>query len=315
PRRLSLQAFVAVAGLIAACVRAVAMLARRRPAVVVSVGGYAALPAAVAAVLLRVPLVVAEQNAVPGAVNRLTARFARASAVSFEGTPLPRAVLTGNPIREEVARAGRSPESRERARQALGLPQDRTVVLATGGSLGSLRINEAVAGAARGAWAARPDLAVRHVVGRRDWPRFSGGTTPSPHAGGLVYQAVSYEDRMPTAYAAADLAVCRAGATTVSELAAAGLPAVLVPLPGAPGDHQTANARAVARLGGAVVVPDPELSTERLVAEVDALLSVPGRLEGMARDAYRLARPDAADRLAELAERHAARRAGEGGGG
>jgi UDP-N-acetylglucosamine--N-acetylmuramyl-(pentapeptide) pyrophosphoryl-undecaprenol N-acetylglucosamine transferase len=306
PRRLTLGAVAAVAGLGAAFVGALALLARRRPAVVVSVGGYAALPAAAAAVLLRVPLVVAEQNAVPGAVNRLTARFARASAVSFEGTALPRSVVTGNPIRAEVAAVERTPEARQRARRALGLPPDRRVVLATGGSLGSLRINEAVRAAARGAWASRPDLAVRHVVGRRDWPRFSGDAPALPGPG-LAYQAVEYEDRMPAAYAAADLAVCRAGATTVSELSAVGLPALLVPLPGAPGDHQTANARAVEEVGGAVLVPDAELTAERLVAEVDALLAAPGRLDAMARAVRGLARPDAADSLAELAERHARR--------
>ena len=123
---------------------------------------------------------------------------------------------------------------------------------------------------------------------------------------------------MPSAYAAADLAVCRAGATTVSELMAVGLPAVLVPLPGAPGDHQTANARAVADQGGAVVVPDADLTAERLAAEVDAIVSTPGRLDAMARAVRGLARPAAAERLAQLAERHARRpgaSAGSDGGG
>ena len=191
-------------------------------------------------------------------------------------------------------------------------------MLAAGGSLGSLRINEAVTEAARGPWAARADLAVHHVVGRRDWPRFSGQAAPSPPPGGLEYHAVEYEERMPSAYAAADLAVCRAGATTVSELMAVGLPAVLVPLPGAPGDHQTANARAVADQGGAVVVPDADLTAERLAAEVDAIVSTPGRLDAMARAVRGLARPDAAERLAQLAERHARRpgaSAGSDGGG
>jgi len=315
PRRIAAQTVAALAGLAVALVRGVAVVVRRRPAVVVSVGGYAALPAAAAAVLLRVPLVVAEQNAVPGAVNRLTARFARASAVSFEGTPLPRAVVTGNPIRPEVAAVDRSPDSRRRAREELGLPQDRRVVLVAGGSLGSLRINQAVRAAVRGLWAGRSDLAVRHVVGRRDWPMFSGlsgdrgdrgGEGRAPSGGGLAYQAVEYEERMALAYAAADLAVCRAGGM-VSELCAVGLPAVLVPLPGAPGDHQTANARALAEAGGAVVVPDGELTAERLVAEVDGVLNTPGRLDAMAHGARRLARPDAADRLAELAERYARR--------
>ena len=308
-RRFTWANAAALAGLVVAAGRGFWLLARRRPAVVISVGGYAGLPVALAAVVLRIPLVVVEQNAVPGAANRLAGRFARASAVSFPGTSLPRALLTGNPVREEVVEVARHPARRAEAREALGLPSGARVVAAFGGSLGARRINEAVLGLAR-AWSGRAGVAIRHIVGERDWDSVS---TRSPEVGGgLIYQAVRYEDRMEQVYAAADVAVCRAGASTVAELMVAGLPAVLIPLPGAPGDHQTANARALAAAGAAVIVPDVEATPERLGAELDALLGDDARLAAMSRAARAMGRPDAARAVAALAEAHAMSRAAAG---
>ena len=301
-RRLSRASVTAVLGLAAAVAAGVALVARRRPAVVVALGGYASVPCAVAAVALRVPLVLCEQNAVPGAANRYLARFARAAAVSFPGTELPRARVTGNPVRPEILAVDRS-RDRERARAALGLPVDRRVVAAFGGSLGARRINLAVVAALQ-RWAERDDLAVRHVVGRRDWT-LVGEATPDLEDADLVYSPTEYEDRMDLVLGAADLAVCRAGATTVAELAVVGLPAVLVPLPGAPGDHQTANARHLVDAGAAVLVPDGELDGDRLAAEVDALLGDPESLERMSRAATAFARRDAAEAVAALVEEHA----------
>ena len=304
-RRLTAANVGAVTGLAWAVARALALLARRRPAVVLSVGGYASVPCAVAATALRVPLVVHEQNAVPGLANRLAGRFARASAVSFPGTRLPRAVVTGNPVRPDVLAVDRSVSGRAAARAALGLPAGGLVVAVFGGSLGARRINEATLGVVE-AWAERSGLSVRHVIGARDWPSLHS-RLPAVPDGGLVYQAVEYEQRMPLLLAAADVAVCRAGGTSVAELTAVGLPAVLVPLPIAPGDHQTANAAALVRVGAALLVPDGELTAERLVAELEPLLEDPGRLEAMGKAALTLARPDAADRLAMLVEHHARR--------
>ena len=250
-----------------------AIVRRRRPAVVVAVGGYAGVPCGLAAAAARVPLVVVEQNAVPGAANRLLGRFARASAVSFPGTDLPGAVVTGNPVRPEILAVDRTDEGRVAARAALGLPEGRRVIAVTGGSLGALRINRAVLGAVE-RWAGRADLAVRHAVGARDWDLVQAQQPALPPDGaGLVYQPVRYEDRMDLLMAAADLLVCRAGGNTVAEVAVVGLPAVLVPLPNAPGDHQTANARALADAGGGVLVPDAELDADRLVSEVERLLA------------------------------------------
>ncbi len=301
-RRLTVDNIGAVLGLCLAAVRALRLLAWWRPAAVLSVGGYAGVPCAAAAVLLRVPLVLHDQNAVPGLANRLAGRFARASAVSFEGTPLPRAVVTGNPVRPEVLAADRSSDGRLAARQALGLPATGLVLAVFGGSLGARRINEAVADLVQ-AWSPGTELTVYHVVGSRDWGARSWQRQAARD--GVGYQAVEYEERMPLLLAAADLALCRAGGTSVAELAAVGLPSVLVPLPSAPGDHQMANARALVVAGAAVMVPDDELDAERLAAELEAIVSDRSRIEAMGQAALGLARPDAAERVATLLESHA----------
>jgi UDP-N-acetylglucosamine--N-acetylmuramyl-(pentapeptide) pyrophosphoryl-undecaprenol N-acetylglucosamine transferase len=300
-RRLTVENVGAVVGLVRALLSAMWLVARRRPHVVVSVGGYASAPCSIAAVAFRVPLVLAEQNAHPGAAHRLVARFARACAVTFDKTPLPNAVVTGNPVRGEILAIDRSPSARDDARRALDLPPDRAVVLAFGGSLGARRINTAVAGLAD-AWASRSDVAIRHVVGSRDWAEVSRTAPPS---GDLVYQRVEFEDRMDLALTAADVAVCRAGASTIAELTVAGVPAIYVPFPAATGDHQTANARAVADAGGGVLVPDADLTAERLAEELDGLVGDADRLAAMSTAARALGRPDAADRVAALVEEHA----------
>lgn len=303
-RRFTLDNVAAIGGLLLALGQAVALLTRRRPSVVVSVGGYASVPCVLAATVLRVPIVVAEQNAVPGAANLLAARVARASAVSFAGTRLPRAVLTGNPVRSEVLAVGRHPAAQEAARQALDLPLDAVVVAAFGGSLGARRINDAVVALA-GAWRLRSGIAIRHVVGVRDWDEVSSAASGEPARPGLVYQQVRYEDRMDLVYAAADLAVCRAGASTVAELAVVGLGAILVPLPGAPGDHQTANAMALVSAGAAVLIPDRDLRGAVLAKVLAPLLADKDRLAAMSEAARRLGRPGAAGAVAQLAEENA----------
>jgi UDP-N-acetylglucosamine--N-acetylmuramyl-(pentapeptide) pyrophosphoryl-undecaprenol N-acetylglucosamine transferase len=302
-RRLSLANVAAVFGLGAAFVEAVLLVRRARPAVVVAVGGYASLATGLAAALWRVPLVVAEQNAGPGRANRVAGRFAAACAVSFPGTPLPRAVLTGNPVRPEILAVDRTPAGRAAARRALGLPEGRLVVAVAGGSLGARRINEAVLHLA-GEWSARSDLVIRHVIGTRDFAEFSRRPPAGP-AGGLVYQQIRFEDRMDLLLAAADIGVFRAGAGTVAEVAVAGLPALLVPLPGAPGDHQTINARRLADAGAAALVPDAQCDATRLAAELEPLLGDGAARAAMGAAARTMAYPGAAADVAALAEKHA----------
>ncbi|MCK4178205.1 glycosyltransferase [Aciditerrimonas ferrireducens] len=286
-------------------VQALGLVARRRPAVVVGVGGYASVPVALAGRLLGVPLVVVDVDAVPGLANRFLARFAAATAAAWPDSGLPRAVLTGPPIRREVAAVGgRGPAGPSAAaRERLGLPPARRTVCVVGGSLGARRLNEAALGLAT-AWASRSDLTLYHVVGRRDWP-WVAEAAPSLPPDGLSYKAVPFEEHMADLYQAADLVVARAGAMTVAELAVVGVPAVLVPLPGAPGDHQRHNAELLSRAGAAEVVADDEASAARLAEVVSALLDQPEKRLAMARAARALGRPDGTLAVLALVEAHA----------
>lgn len=305
-RKLTLQNVRSVFGLIAAIVTGIRLVRRLRPAVVVGLGGYASVPCVIGAVLWRVPIVVAEQNAVPGAANRLAGWFAKACAVSFPDVDLPEATWTGNPVRPEVrALAEPDPDRRRAARHHLGVPDGHTFFAVFGGSLGARRINHAAADAAP-RWANDASLTIRHVSGSRDHAEIAERLDLPPEAA-FSHELVEYEDDMPTVYAAADFVVCRAGASSVAELAVAGVPAVLVPLPGAPGDHQTANARALVDAGAAVLVPDGELDADRFAAEVDALVRDPERRATMAAAASSIARPDAASSVVDLLDRHASR--------
>jgi undecaprenyldiphospho-muramoylpentapeptide beta-N-acetylglucosaminyltransferase len=300
-RRLALANVGAIGGLLLAALRALRLVRQLRPAVVVAVGGYASVAVGLAAVAWRVPLVVAEQNQAPGAANRLLARFAKASAVSFPGTPLPHAVVTGNPIRAEIS-AIDPDRDRRAAKVAFGVNPDRRLLLVVGGSLGARQLNEAAL-AAVPAWRDRTDLSVHHVVGRRDWDAVSARAPQE--VGALEHRLVPYEDDMPAALAAADVALCRSGSSTCFELAAAGVPSILVPSPFVTADQQTGNARHLVDAGAAVLVRDDELDGPRLVAEVDALLADQPRLVAMGAAARTWARPQAAADIAALAEAHA----------
>lgn len=301
-RKLTLDNLQSLFGFAAGLVLAIVLLARKRPAVVVSMGGYAAAPCALAAALFRIPLVLSEQNAVPTSTHRLVARFAAASAVPFEGTPLPRAVVTGNPVRPEILAVDASPEGRAAARRALGLPEDAVVVAAFGGSLGARTINAAVLDLV-GRWDGTA-LAIRHAVGQRDW-EWAQANTPAPASGIAAYQPVAYENRMPELLAACDLVVARSGGS-VAELAVVGRAAILVPLPIAPYDHQAHNAQQLVRAGAAIMLRDPELTGERLDAELrDLLADGPARVRAMGDAARAIGRPDAADAVAAVVEAHA----------
>jgi UDP-N-acetylglucosamine:LPS N-acetylglucosamine transferase len=306
-RRLSLRALVsnseALAGLGAAVATALFLFSRWRPAVVVSLGGFASFACVVAASVWRVPVVVVNVDAVPGAANRLAARAAVASAVSSPEVRLPRSVVTGVPVRAELAAVDRGPVAKAAARGRLGLPLTAQVVAVLGGSLGALRVNRATVELAT-LWSARTDVAIRHVIGDRDWDEFHDAVPP----GDLCYQQVQYEQDMASLYSAVDVTVQRAGASTVAELALAGVPSVLVPLPGSPGDHQGANARSLANVGGAVVVPDSELDGARLAKELGLLFDDPEGLARMGEAGRALGRPKAAEEIARLVDEHALRK-------
>ncbi len=290
-----------------AIVRSLRTLAAERPRVVVTMGGFASIAPALGALVTGVPVVVVNVDAVPGAANRLVSRFARASAVAWPGTEMARATLTGAPVAaslEDLALRARPPlpgdPERAAAREALGLARERQVVAVFGGSLGARRLNEAAGGLAH-IWADRSDRSIYHVTGQRD-AGIAAAWRPDLEEGGLCYVQVPYEHRMRLLYLAADLVVCRAGAMTVSELALAGVPSVLVPLPRAPGDHQRANARVLERAGAAVVIDDASCSAVHLAEVVDGLLADGQRMDSMAMAAAALGRPGAAEAIGALVD-------------
>jgi UDP-N-acetylglucosamine--N-acetylmuramyl-(pentapeptide) pyrophosphoryl-undecaprenol N-acetylglucosamine transferase len=253
------------------------LLRRLRPHVVVNVGGYASMPATFAARLARVPVVVVCYDRRPGLASRIASRWAAATATAFDGCPLPRSRTVGAPLRTEILAVDRV-GGRAGARAELGLPDDRFVVTVFGGSLGARAVNEAVAGLVE-RWSDRRDVAVHHVVGERwlaDAPPARDG------AAGIMYRVIGYEDRMPSFYAASDLMVVRAGASTIAELAATGTPAVVVPWPGAAENHQLDNAGTLSAVGAAVVVEQSELDVDRLELEVQRLVESPDALAAMA---------------------------------
>jgi UDP-N-acetylglucosamine--N-acetylmuramyl-(pentapeptide) pyrophosphoryl-undecaprenol N-acetylglucosamine transferase len=300
PRALA-RTLLAGPKLLAATWRAIRLLGRLRPSVVVNVGGYASLPATIAAIVRRVPVVVVSYDRRPGLASRVTGRFAVASACAFDGSPLPRARPTGAPLRPEVLAVDRA-RDRDAARATLDLPPDRFVVTVFGGSLGATAINDAVADLV-GAKRDDGGLCIHHVTGprwRRDGLDIGEDAGASPVHDGIMYRVIAYDDRMPLLYAASDLMVTRAGASTIAELAATGTPAVVVPWPDAAEDHQTDNARTLSDHGAAILLEQRDLSAERLGAEIDALRADPVRLAAVARAAHDLGDRHRSDTLIDL---------------
>lgn len=271
------------------------------PQVVVNLGGYGSFPATWAARRSGVPYVVVSYDRRPGLVSRMLAGGAAGCAVAFSGSHLPGAEVTGAPVRRSILTVDRV-RDRAAARARLELPADRFVVAVVCGSLGAAAVNRAVAEAAA-LLAERRDVAIHHVVGERF---VDHAAPPLDGTDGLWYRAVGYEERMPDLYAAADLLVTRAGAGTVAELATLGVPAVLVPWPGAAENHQLDNARTLTDAGGGVLVQQDELSGDRLVAEIDRLQADRPALAAMAAAAHAAGAAHRSGRLVAMIERVAA---------
>jgi UDP-N-acetylglucosamine--N-acetylmuramyl-(pentapeptide) pyrophosphoryl-undecaprenol N-acetylglucosamine transferase len=272
-----------------AAVLAAERAARRAGAdVVVGFGGYVASPAYLAARRLRLPIVVHEQNARPGIANRLGARLTRFVTCALPDTPLRGARLVGMPLRRNLTQLDRAAE-RAAALAGLGLADRRPVLLVTGGSLGARRLNQAITGALPRLLDA--GVQVLHVTG-------AGKLGPAPEpAGG--YLAREYLDRMDLAYAAADAVLCRAGASTVSELAMLGLPAVYVPLPVGNGE-QRFNAMPLVAAGGGLLLPDAGCTPDWVAGELLPLLTDQPRLAEMGRAAMAFGIRDGDERLADV---------------
>jgi UDP-N-acetylglucosamine--N-acetylmuramyl-(pentapeptide) pyrophosphoryl-undecaprenol N-acetylglucosamine transferase len=288
-RRNPLRAARAGALAVGATARARRILRRMGADAVIGGGGYVAGPAGLAALTLRTPLFLTEADSHLGLANRMLSPFARRVFLAFplEGRSSGRYLVTGRPVP-----AGTGEVEREEARRRLDLPADGSCVLIFGGSIGARRLNDA----AIDAFASGAPFSVLHASGRRDFPeleeRLRAAGSP-PH-----YHLKPYIEPFADALVAADLAVARAGGS-VFEVAAAGLPAILVPYPHATAGHQEGNARFMAEAGAAIAVPDAELDAGRLSREVGALLAAPDRLREMSAAARSIARPGAAQRIAE----------------
>jgi UDP-N-acetylglucosamine--N-acetylmuramyl-(pentapeptide) pyrophosphoryl-undecaprenol N-acetylglucosamine transferase len=278
-------------------------LRRRGADVVMGGGGYVAGPAGLAATLTRTPLVLTEADSHLGFANRLLAKRARRVCLAFpiagrEGEPY---LVTGRPVPKAVLEG-----DREKARARFGIPPDARALLVVGGSQGARSINlAAVEAFAKGENAVVPgmreevrsrDFHVVHIAGTRDFPELESRLAAAPDA--QSYTLLEYEPNLGDALAACDLVVGRSGGS-IFEVVAVGRPAILVPYPFATADHQSANAEWMRSGGAATVIPDAELTPARLAAEVGAVLGDEARLEEMAAAAHRLARPDAARRIAD----------------
>lgn len=275
--------------------QAVALFRELQPRVVVSVGGYASMPAVFAARATGVPVVVVSYDLLPGRASKLAARHAAACAVAFPDSPLPRATLTGAPVRQAVLDVDRD-RDRAEAREALGLPADRFVVAVMGGSQGSGVLNDAVR-TLLGRWAPDRSVAIRHAVGERFLDRAPAATDG---ADGVLYQPVGYEPDMPLVYAAADLLVGRGGASTVHEVAVTGIPAVLVPWAQSAEDHQTLNVRWLADAGAAALMAEADIA--RLPDEIERLRADAGARAALSSNASRLGQVHRGGALAHLVE-------------
>ena len=270
--------------------KAVGLLRRYRPAAVFSMGGYAAGPMVVAAAANRVPIVAMEPNAMPGLVSRRIGRFVARALLGFPETarwfPKGRSEVTGLPVRPEFF-------------AVVPKPREQTLnVLITGGSQGSRTLNEA----GRAAWplvrSANVPVRFIHQTGAAACEDLAREFSTA----GIDGEVTPFIQDMAAVFARVDLVVCRAGAGAIAELAAAGKPSILVPLPFAADDHQLHNAQAFERAGAARIVLDREMNGQRLVEEIQKLAAVPGVLEEMGRSARSLAHPGAAQRAADVLE-------------
>jgi UDP-N-acetylglucosamine--N-acetylmuramyl-(pentapeptide) pyrophosphoryl-undecaprenol N-acetylglucosamine transferase len=300
------RSLLGVAGLVGSIFRTLRLFVDLRPEAVVVTGGYASAPAGIAAVLTGTPLVLQEPNAVPGLVTKLLSRWAARVHVAFPEAVdrLPagrdRAVVSGNPVRPP------SDIERGQARARLDLPEGATVLLVVGGSQGARAVNDVLLEAVRSVVTGGLDrvegLHVLWATGPAHHEHIRDELEAMGEAAEWVVP-VPYIDDMPVALVASDLALARAGATFTAELLVEGLPAVLVPLPSAAEDHQARNAESIAAAGAAVVLPQAELTPDRLWSVVGSLTSDVSRLSAMRRAALEFARPEATRRIAESVAR------------
>lgn len=282
------------------------ILKRKEIDVCVGMGGFVSLPVCYAARSMGIPVVIHEQNIVLGLANRVSKPMARVVAVSFEESlesAGPRALLVGNPVPPEIAVVDLMAE-RAGGWERFGLDSTRRTLLVFGGSQGAHTINQAAMGLAR-LWADNLDLQILHIAGAAEAGKIEQEVGVALEGNRLIYKVVEYVDRMVEAYAVADLALCRGGATTVAELCAVGLASVIIPYPHHRDRQQQRHASLLESHGACASIADSVASTERVAEDVSRLLGDDFALQQMRKAALNLGRPDAALRLAELVRQQA----------
>lgn len=269
-----------------ACVQAASILRRRKPDLVIGMGGFVAGPGGFMAWLMRIPLVIHEQNTIPGTTNRLLARLASQVLEAFPGTfkHSVGAIWTGNPVRAEIVEVFAAADEE--------IAAEKACILILGGSQGARRLNQSLP---RVFGALRRKVEIFHQTGAR----MQEETRAAYQALAVEARVVAFVEDMSAAYRWADLVICRAGAMTVSELAISGLPSILVPFPFAIDDHQTRNAQFLVEAGAALLVPESEDLERDLSAALNGLLDDVSRIRRMAKAASALARPEATRVVAE----------------
>ncbi|MEW5706570.1 MAG: undecaprenyldiphospho-muramoylpentapeptide beta-N-acetylglucosaminyltransferase [Actinomycetota bacterium] len=300
PRKPSIKAITTFFSVGKGTIESASILRSFKPDIVVGMGAYVSLPVVGAAVLQNIPTVIHEQNAIPGLVNRILGRVASAIAITYPDTkkyfPVDKRIeFTGNPVREEVLVPDKA-----RALKVFSVDESRKVLLIFGGSRGAQKINEAVLDA-YDKWRDNDSLQIIHATGKINYELIKTAIDKlkSPKDA-LLYKAYPYIDDMGEAYAIADLILCRSGATTVAEITARGLPAILVPYPFATDNHQEKNARELEKLGAAKIILDRDLTGASLFNTVEPLISDSESLMKMANASKQFGRPNAADSLADL---------------
>ncbi len=268
--------------LLLACKQAKTALQKRQPDVVLGMGGFVAGPGGLMAKIMGIPLIIHEQNRIPGTTNRLLSGIANVVLEAFPGSfkKPTNAVCTGNPLRKFFSEAAKNKQFRN---------NKSLHILVVGGSLGAHILNMIVPSAI----ASVKEIRIKHQTGEKDFQQVKGDYA----ANRVNAEVVSYIDNMAAVYHWADLIICRAGAMTISEIAATGLPSILIPYPYAIDDHQTVNARYLADAGAGVLIPQQQLTADLLAETIN---NVRSKLEQMSHAARQCARLDASEKVAQI---------------
>jgi len=281
-------------------VQSLVKILKFRPSLVVGTGGYVSAPVACAAHTLKIPLVLLEQNTIPGKTTKFLSKVARNVCVSFEETtrylPASKVVVTGNPVREEILST-----SREEGRARLGIPPGWPCILVTGASQGARSINEALISTVE-RFRDR-EWVIIHITGEKNYQEVKARGEAALSGGALQYQVKGFISNIADAYAACDLAICRAGATTIAELTARGIPSIIIPYPYSAEGHQEKNARWLELKGASVVIKDAD-AARKLPELAGALMDEPARLGDMAAHAAALGKPHAISDILKVLEKY-----------